>query len=64
VFTARMFSAGRNCLCSATNLEMALNDDSEKHRDRPSTSHADDNCIIVGGFIREDRRFYTTRNIF
>ncbi|KAF2899005.1 hypothetical protein ILUMI_07172 [Ignelater luminosus] len=33
-----------------------LNDDSEKKRGRPRTSHTDDNCTIVERLIREDRR--------
>jgi hypothetical protein len=35
---------------------MALNDDPEKHRGRPKTSHTDENCVNVEGLIREDRR--------
>jgi hypothetical protein len=34
----------------------ALNDDTEKHRDRLWTSHTDENYINVEGFIKEDRR--------
>jgi hypothetical protein len=33
-----------------------LNDDPQKHRGRPRTSHTDENCVIVKGLIREDRR--------
>jgi hypothetical protein len=33
----------------------ALNDDPEKHRGRPRTSHNDENCAIVEGLIRRDR---------
>jgi hypothetical protein len=32
---------------------MALNDDSEKHRSRPRTSHTDENCVMAEGFIRK-----------
>jgi hypothetical protein len=35
---------------------MALNDDSEKNRGRPRTSHTDENYVIVKGLIRQDRR--------
>jgi predicted DNA-binding transcriptional regulator AlpA len=30
--------------------------DPQKHRGRPKTSHADENCVIVKGLRREDRR--------
>lgn len=33
-----------------------LIDDPEKNRGRPRTSHTDENCSIVEGLIREDRR--------
>jgi hypothetical protein len=35
---------------------MAHNDDPEERRGRPRTSHTEDNCVIVEGLIREDRR--------
>jgi hypothetical protein len=36
--------------------QTVLNDDPQKHRGRPRTSHTDENCVIVEGLIREDRR--------
>jgi hypothetical protein len=33
-----------------------LNDDPQKHRGRRRTSHTDENCVIVEGWIRVDRR--------
>jgi hypothetical protein len=36
--------------------QTALNDDPEIQGGRQRTSHNDDNCIIVRGLIREDRR--------
>jgi hypothetical protein len=39
-----------------------LNDDAEKHRDRPRTSHTDENCITVQGSIRKDRRVKVREN--
>jgi hypothetical protein len=35
---------------------MALNDDPRKHRGRPRISHTEENCVIVEGLIRKDRR--------
>jgi hypothetical protein len=35
---------------------MALNDDLGEHRGRPRTSHTDENCAIVEGLLREDRK--------
>jgi hypothetical protein len=54
MFTARKFSAERKCLCGETNVKIA--DDPEKYRDRPETSHTDENCVNVEGLIREERR--------
>jgi hypothetical protein len=34
--------------------QTALNDDPQKHRGRPRTSHTDENCVIVEGSKRED----------
>jgi hypothetical protein len=34
----------------------ALNDDPQKHRGTPRTSHTDEYCVIVKGLIREDRK--------
>jgi hypothetical protein len=34
----------------------ALNDDPQKHRGRPRTSHTDKNRVIVEGLLREDQR--------
>jgi hypothetical protein len=34
----------------------ALNDGPQKHRDRPRTLHTDENCVILEGLIREDRK--------
>jgi hypothetical protein len=34
---------------------MAVNDDPEKHRGRPKTSHTDWNCVIIESLIREDQ---------
>jgi hypothetical protein len=34
--------------------QTALNYDTEKQRGRPKTSHTDENCVIVGGLIREN----------
>jgi hypothetical protein len=33
-----------------------MNNDTEKHKSRPKSSHTIENCIIVEGLIREDRR--------
>jgi hypothetical protein len=33
-----------------------LNDDAQKHKGRPRTSHTDENCVTVEGLIGEDRR--------
>jgi hypothetical protein len=30
-----------------------LNDDPEKQRGRPKTSHTDENCVVVEGLIRK-----------
>jgi hypothetical protein len=35
---------------------VTLNDDPEKHRDRPRTLYKDENGVIVEGLIREVRR--------
>ncbi|KAF2898900.1 hypothetical protein ILUMI_07276 [Ignelater luminosus] len=43
-------------------FEEELNDDPEKKRRRPKTSHTDDNCTNVERLIREDRRI-TVRKI-
>jgi hypothetical protein len=36
--------------------QTSLNDDPQKHKGRPRTSHTDENCVIVDGLIRENRR--------
>jgi hypothetical protein len=35
---------------------MALSDDPKKERGTPKTSHIDENCVLVQGLIRVDRR--------
>jgi hypothetical protein len=35
---------------------MAPNNDLEKLKATPRTSHTDENCVIVSGLIREDQR--------
>jgi hypothetical protein len=37
-------------------LRNMLNDNPEKQRGRPKTKHTDENCVIVEGLEREDRR--------
>jgi hypothetical protein len=39
-----------------------LNDDTQKDRSRPRTSHTDENCVIVEGLIKEDRRVKVHEN--
>jgi hypothetical protein len=55
VFRARTCCAERKCLCGATNLKMA-----ERHRmmiqRNTEASGTDEDCVIVYGLIREDRR--------
>jgi hypothetical protein len=34
----------------------ALSDDPGRHRSRPRTSHTDENCVIVKGFMRDYQR--------
>jgi hypothetical protein len=57
VFTAKTFLAERNP--GATNLkdgQTAQNYDTQEQKGRPRTSPTDENCVIVEGLAREDRR--------
>jgi hypothetical protein len=55
VFSARRFSPEWKCLCGATCKDgrTALNDNPEKQRGRPRTSHTDEGSVIVASLIRE-----------
>jgi hypothetical protein len=54
VFTARTFSAERNCLCFRTNLMMAEQHSMmiRRNRGKLRASHTDDNCVNVEDLIK------------
>jgi hypothetical protein len=53
VFSRKEVSVWRN---KFKNGRMTLNDDLQKYRGRPGTSHTDENYVIVEGLKREARR--------